>query len=109
MTIQADHSIQANYQETLGGAMYGIKIGPDAENPSYVLNGGLFLRWSDALIPVIKIDHSGFSFAFSYDANISRLKPASHGRGGFELSISYIGFSKRHDRFTMNSILCPRF
>ncbi|MDP4262189.1 MAG: PorP/SprF family type IX secretion system membrane protein [Bacteroidota bacterium] len=109
VTIQADHSIQANYQETLVGTMYGIKLGPETDHPEYVLNGGLFLRWSDALIPVIKIDHSGFSFAFSYDVNISRLKPASLGRGGFELSVSYIGFSKKLDRNSLNSTLCPRF
>jgi len=109
ITIQADYSMQEKYQETLGGAMYGIKIGPSMDKPSYVIHGGVFLRWNDALIPVIKVDYSGMSFAFSYDANISKLKPASMGRGGFEFSVSYIGFSKRHDRATLNSILCPRF
>lgn len=109
ITIQADHSMQGNYKESLAGAMYGVKIGPETDHPEYVLHGGLFLRWSDALIPVIKVDHSGFSFAFSYDVNISRLKPASLGRGGFELSIAYIGFSKRLDKNSLNSTLCPRF
>jgi type IX secretion system PorP/SprF family membrane protein len=109
VTIQADHSMQEKYQETLVGAMYGVKLGPEVETPDYVLHGGVFLRWTDALIPVIKLDHSGFSFAFSYDVNISKLKPASLGRGGFELSVSYIGFSKNHDRSTLNSTLCPRF
>jgi hypothetical protein len=88
--------------------MFGIKLGPELDNPLYVVHGGVFLRWNDALIPVIKIDRSGFSFAFSYDANISKLRPASMGRGGFELSLSYIGFSKQ-DKSTLNSILCPRF
>src|SRR5258706_18607 len=109
VTIQADHSLQDKYQETLAGAMYGMKIGPQTENPDYVLHGGVFLRWNDALIPVIKVDYSGLSFAFSYDVNISRLKPASQSRGGFEFSVSYIGFSKRLDKTTQNSILCPRF
>ena len=109
ITIQADYSQQEKYQEILAGAMYGMKIGPETENPDYVLHGGFFVRWNDALIPVIKMDYSGFSFAFSYDVNTSRLKPASASRGGFEVSISYIGFSKRHDRATLNSILCPRF
>src|SRR4029079_18892034 len=109
ITIQADYSQQEKYQEILAGAMYGMKIGPETENPDYVLHGGFFVRWNDALIPVIKMDNSGFSFAFSYDVNTSRLKPASASQGGFEVSISYIGFSKRHDRATLNSILCPRF
>jgi len=109
ITIQADQSIQEKYQETMGGVMYGMKIGPQLDNPNYVLHGGLFLRWNDALIPVIKMDYSGFSFAFSYDVNISKLKPASMGQGGFEFSVSYIGFSKNRDRSMLNSTLCPRF
>lgn len=109
LTIQADHSIQDKYQETMGGVMYGLKIGAQPDKPDYIINGGLFLRWNDALIPVVKVEYSGFSFAFSYDANISRLKPASLGRGGFEFSVSYIGTSKKLDRSSLNSTLCPRF
>ncbi len=108
ITIQADHSQQLKYQETIAGAMYGIKLGPEIEKPDYVLHGGLFLRWNDALIPVVKVDHSGFSFAFSYDANISKLKPASLGRGGFEISLSYVGFLDRNNS-SVNAVKCPRF
>lgn len=108
ITIQADHSVQKKYKETIAGAMYGLKIGPEVENPKYVIHGGAFLRWEDAFIPVIKIDYSGFSFAFSYDVNISKLRPASLGRGGFELSISYIGFTQRNNS-TLNAVQCPRF
>lgn len=106
--FQLDHSMQLKYHETIGGAMYGIKMGPELEKPTYVLHGGLFLRWQDALIPVIKVDYSGFSFAFSYDVNISKLKPASLSRGGFELSLAYIGFTERHNS-TLNAVRCPRF
>jgi hypothetical protein len=108
ITIQADHSIQEKYKETIAGVMYGIKIGEEVDNPKYVLHGGAFLRWQDAFIPVIKLDYSGFSFAFSYDVNISRLQPASLGRGGFELSLSYIGFTQRNNS-TLNAVQCPRF
>ena len=108
VTIMADHSMQKKYKETVAGVMYGMKLGAEIDNPLYVIHGGLFIRWSDALIPVIKIDYSKFSFAFSYDVNISKLKPASMGRGGFELSLSYTGLIDR-DRSTLNSILCPRF
>jgi type IX secretion system PorP/SprF family membrane protein len=110
ITLQADYSKQAKYQETVAGAMYGLKIGPEVDNPNYVIHGGVFLRWQDALIPVIKVDYSRFSFAFSYDVNISTLKPASMGRGGFEISLSYIGFrSGDRSRSALNSTLCPRF
>lgn len=109
ITIQADHSMQSTYNETIAGALYGMKIGPEVDNPNYVLHGGVFLRWQDALIPVIKVDYSKFSFALSYDVNISKLKPASLGRGGFELSLSYIGLLNRASRSALNSTLCPRF
>jgi type IX secretion system PorP/SprF family membrane protein len=109
VTLQADHSTQEEYHETVAGGMYGLKIGPELDNPVYVIHGGLFMRWEDAVIPVVKIDYSGFSFAFSYDINISRLKPASLGRGGFEFSLSYIGFSKNRNNSTLDAIRCPRF
>lgn len=108
VSIQADYSIQENYQETVVGAMYGLKIGPEMDNPKYTIHAGTFIRWSDALIPVIKLDYSPFSFALSYDVNISKLKPYSYGRGGFELSLSYIGFLDR-DNSSLNAVKCPRF
>jgi type IX secretion system PorP/SprF family membrane protein len=108
LTLQADHSRQGGFSETVAGGMYGLKLGSDPANPDYVIHAGAFLRWNDALIPVIKIDRAPLSFAFSYDANVSKLKPSSYGRGGFELSLSYIGFL-RQDKHTLNSILCPRF
>lgn len=108
LTIQADHSIQAKYTETIVGTMYGLKIGELVDDPKYVIHGGVFYRWADALIPVIKLDYKPFSVAFSYDANISKLKTASNGRGGFELSVSYIGFTNRNNS-TLDAVRCPRF
>ncbi len=107
ITIQADHSIQGSFKETVGGAMYGLKLGADIENPDYTIHGGLFMRLNDALIPVVKLDYNPFSIAVSYDVNISKLKPSSYGRGGFEVSISYIGF--RPNNSTVEYMRCPRF
>ncbi len=109
LTIQGDHSRQGVFAETVAGGMYGLKLGANPDKPDYTVHAGAFLRWNDALIPVIKIDYSPFSVAISYDVNISKLKPSSHGRGGLELSISYIGFIERLEKSTLNSVLCPRF
>lgn len=108
VSIMADYSIQENYEETVVGALYGLKIGPEIEKPKYTIHAGAFIRWSDALIPVVKLDYAPFSFAFSYDVNISKLKPYSNGRGGYELSLSYIGFLNR-DNSSLNAVRCPRF
>jgi type IX secretion system PorP/SprF family membrane protein len=105
MTVQADQTLQGSFKETVFGAMYGIKIGEDAENPSYTVHAGALMRWDDAIIPVVKLDYHPFSVALSYDVNISKLKPSSYGRGGFEISISYIGFRKKKEEY----LLCPRF
>lgn len=108
ITLQADYSLQGKFQETVAGALYGIKLGEDWDHPIYTIHGGAFLRWNDAFIPVIKLDYSPYSVAFSYDVNISKLKTSSYGRGGFELSVSYIGFLDRNNS-TLNAVLCPRF
>ena len=106
-TLQADYSNQGSFNEAIGGALYSVKVGePDA--PQYIIHGGAFLRWKDAFIPVLKIDYNPFSVALSYDINVSQLKTVSQGRGGVELSISYIGFLDRGNS-TRDKVLCPHF
>lgn len=87
--------------------MFSRKIG-DEVVPDYIIHGGAYLRWNDAIIPVVKLDYNPFSVAFSYDMNISQLRTASQGRGGFELSLSYTGFLNTAGS-TKDIIRCPRF
>lgn len=108
ITFQADESIQGRFSETVAGALYGIKLDENLSRPLYTVHGGAFVRWNDAIIPVIKMDYSPFSVALSYDVNISKLKTSSYGRGGFEMSVTYIGFLDRNNS-TVNAVLCPRF
>lgn len=106
-TLQGDYSNQGSFNEVVAGALYSMKIGePDA--PNYTIHAGAFMRWKDALIPVIKLDYNPFSFALSYDVNVSQLKTVSQGRGGVELSISYIGFLDRGNS-SRDKVLCPHF
>ena len=107
-TLQADHNQQGPYTETIGGALYSYKLGADLTKPDYVVHFGTFLRWKDALIPVVKIDYNPFAVAFSYDVNVSELKTATQSRGGAEISISYIGFFDR-DNSSKNAMRCPKF
>ncbi len=109
VTLLADHSRQGPFAETVAGGMYGLKIGADPDNPHYIIHAGTFLRWNDALIPVLKLDYRPFAVTLSYDVNISNLQTSSYGRGGFELAVSYTGFISRLDKSSLNSILCPRF
>jgi len=107
ITIQGDHSRQGSFKETVFGAMYGFKFGEyvDKDGLAYAIHFGTFVRWNDALIPVVQLDYNPFSVSFSYDANISKLKPSSYGRGGFEISISWK--TKLPDR--SNPYINPKF
>ena len=107
-TIHADYSQQGIYNQLIGGAIYSYKIGEDIEDPKYTLHLGGFMRAKDAFIPIIKLDYQPFSFSFSYDANVSQLKTASQGRGGMELSVSFIGFFDK-DNSSRYVPLCPKF
>lgn len=108
ITLLTDFSRQGEFKEALAGALYGVKLGDDYENPLYTVHGGAFFRLNDAFIPVLKIDYQPFSFAISYDVNISKLKTSSYGRGGFELGVSYMGFIKNRNSI-IERTLCPRF
>jgi type IX secretion system PorP/SprF family membrane protein len=106
-TIQADYSSQGPSQETIGGVLYSYKLGNEPDVYPYVVSLGGFIRWKDAFIPVIRLEMNSFSVGLSYDVNTSQLNTVSNARGGFELSISYIGFLDRENaKFRM---LCPRF
>jgi len=107
-TLQADHSMQGPARETIGGAMYSYKLGEFTDDPKYIVGIGAFLRWKDAIIPVVKLDMLPLSIAISYDVNVSPLETVSQGRGGIELSISWIGFVDR-DNSAKYKVLCPRF
>jgi type IX secretion system PorP/SprF family membrane protein len=106
-TLQADHSKQGSAEETIGGVLYSYKLGDDPANSQYTVHFGAFLRWKDALIPVLKLETHSLAIALSYDVNVSQLNAASEGRGGVELSISYIGFLE-HDNIRVNTPK-PRF
>jgi len=108
ITLQADYSRQGQFTEVIGGALYGMKLGDDWENAKYTIHGGAFMRLNDAFIPVLKLDYNPFSVSLSYDINLSKLKTSSYGRGGFELGISYVGFTKRENS-SIDATLCPRF
>jgi type IX secretion system PorP/SprF family membrane protein len=108
ITVQGNFSSQGVARETIGGLMYGYKLGEFIDNPKYVLGIGAYLRVNDAFIPVVKLDMLPLSIAISYDVNISTLNTVSQGQGGFELSISYTGFLDRENS-AKNKMLCPRF
>jgi type IX secretion system PorP/SprF family membrane protein len=108
VTVYNDYVRQGSYTEMISGMLYGLKIGAYSDEPDYILQAGAFMRWKDAVIPTIQLDYHPFSFSLSYDVNISQLSQTTHGRGGFELSLKYIGFLDRENS-SVNAVRCPRF
>jgi len=107
LTFHADYSKQGVNTEMIGGMLYSLKL-DDPTEPHNIISGGAFIRWNDAIIPVVKFDMKPLTFAFSYDVNISALKTASQGRGGFELSLSYQKYFDRNNS-SRDAVRCPRF
>jgi hypothetical protein len=58
----------------------------------------------DAFILSTRFDYNNFTFGFSYDINVSSLKPASNGNGAFEFAVQYkiCGPERR-------GVYCPNF
>jgi hypothetical protein len=106
-TVQADHSRQGAYSETMAGALYSWKLN-DSENSPYTFHAGAYFRWKDAFIPVAKLEMKPIAVAVSYDANISQLKPGSRGQGGFEVSLTYQTFT-RSTNSSQDAVRCPKF
>ena len=59
---------------------------------------------SDALILSTKFDYEQFSIGFSYDVNVSSLRPASNSNGAFEFSMIYKICGPE-----VRNVYCPNF
>jgi len=80
---------QSRYTEKLKGAALSV---------------GGYYRWGDAFSPAMMIESGSLAFGLSYDLNVSGLKTASNGRGGFEFMIRFLnpnpfGYGKSQARF----------
>jgi type IX secretion system PorP/SprF family membrane protein len=96
---------QANASEFLGGAAISYNLNQNYETPTELYTGAWF-RIGDAVIPYLGIETKGIRLGFSYDINISSLRPASIGRGGSEISIIYIAPFKDPLKRKIN---CPKY
>lgn len=99
LTPQALYINQGNAHETVAGAYLQYLL----PNYSDFLFGATY-RFNDAVIPFIGFHLGDYTFGLSYDVNVSKLRAASEGKGGIELSLSYI----RHKRVRDPRFICPR-
>lgn len=106
--VHANYAKQGTYTEIMAGGLFSWSEANAGRRPDYVLTGGLFYRYGDALIPVLKVKYKNVSVGASYDVNVSKLKPASNLRGGYELSMSILSdFTDKNA--AAKKTVCPKF
>jgi type IX secretion system PorP/SprF family membrane protein len=104
--LYLDYFLQGGNAQTQAGALYKHDIIQEDDDYTISLSAGAFMRWNDALIPVIKLDYYNFSIGATYDVNISKLSSASTGRGGFEFTLSYSDFLNIRNS-SAEKVRCP--
>lgn len=89
-----------------GGLMYRHDLLQEDVDETFSLSGGAFIRWNDAVMPVVKLDYYKLGVGLTYDVNISKLRAASGARGGFELTASYRSFLNIRNS-SAQKVRCP--
>jgi type IX secretion system PorP/SprF family membrane protein len=107
VTLQGDYSMQGPYNELIAGALFTKKL-DDIDDPKYLIDGGLFVRWQNAIIPVVKLEAKPLTISFSYDALITQANFATVNSGAFEMALSYQKYFQ-NNKSSLNAIKCPRF
>lgn len=86
---------QGPNREILMGGMVRYDVISESKYSGVFENVGVYLgsyyRWKDAIIVSSMVELGSWGIGLSYDANLSNLRPASNGRGGFELSLRFKG------------------
>ena len=97
---------QGPSQEFIIGTFLKYNVGGYTAADDFSLQLGAFYRFSDAIIPVVRVDVNDVSIIASYDVNISKLTAASRGEGGAEISITWTGHLWS-SKYKSKPIRCP--
>jgi type IX secretion system PorP/SprF family membrane protein len=106
IVVYADCFVQGGNRLIQGGGLYTHSFDYTGEEATFSIAAGAVYRWQDALAPVLKLYTGKLSIGISYDVNLSTLRAASQFRGGFEMSLSYMGMWETLAR-GLESVECP--
>lgn len=81
-------TMQKSYREMIVGCDAKWYVNEYADR-QLTLSAGLRYRWRDALMMQLAAEYNLLIVALTYDANISKLTPASKSIGAFELGVIY--------------------
>jgi type IX secretion system PorP/SprF family membrane protein len=105
--IHVNYAMQGTYRELMVGGIINWVQATQGYDEVFLLSGGLFYRYQDAIIPVFKVSYRSLAFGISYDVNISTLQEASNMQGGYEFTLFYTG--NFIDRGIAKKTVCPKF
>lgn len=97
------------HQKNFSEMVYGLDVKWYVnERPRHYLafGAGLLGRHGDAMAVNLNVEWHSWIFAFSYDANLSRLAEASHTLGAFEVGVVYLLRDHKGDR-RHEALPCP--
>ena len=106
LTVYADYFMQGGNSQMQGGFMFKHDLVQQDEEETISISGGTFLRWNDAVVPVLKLDYYEVGIGVTYDVNISKLRAASESRGGYEITLSYRNFLNTRNS-SADKVRCP--
>jgi type IX secretion system PorP/SprF family membrane protein len=96
------YALQGGARELVLGSWFRFRITEASHFTGFVKGAavsiGTWYRNKDAVVSGILVEFGGNALGITYDVNVSGLKEASNGRGGFELSYKYYYPSSRGQR-----------
>jgi type IX secretion system PorP/SprF family membrane protein len=89
-------SKQGPFYEIVGGGLIKYTLGLDSKYTGLRTSSAFYIgslyRFQDAIVLITRYDFkNNWSMGMSYDINVSRLRVATAGRGGLEVSLIYRG------------------
>lgn len=92
-------------QDKFSEQTFALDAGYYLKNSGLYILGGVIYRNKDAAVITIGGKLDRFTLKLAYDINVSTLSTASTGRGGFEVSLTYIHKKRESENFEK---ICPR-
>lgn len=85
---------QGKFQELLGGTYLRSVLSESSQVTGFkketALSFGLFYRLKDAFVTKLMFEYHTLALGLAYDFNVSKLTPASSGRGGAEVFLRFV-------------------
>jgi type IX secretion system PorP/SprF family membrane protein len=107
LQFQANYASEGTYTELIFGGLVNWTQSTLGIQDIFILSGGVFYRYQDAIIPVVKVNYKHIAIGVSYDVNVSTLKEASNMQGGTEITLFYTG--NYSDKGVAKKTVCPKF